>query len=296
MNAFPSHESHAMSEHQQQDERDRELMPPPPPKLPLQQRSIAVSFQSSNQWVGFHKDGSVPRQQHPYDGQSYNGEKQSNEPYASPNDVMEAQFQKNVSEQDQTETHRHSSLSPLRSQQIRRQSRYFTRDELLGQSKKTREIQPTSLFHTANQRVREEPQGCYDNDENAMHEGDHTFSHHYPEQELPEQDVSPVKTVIVTNKKRKRHSSNSTGTSTLVMNSTDSHAQDNSIPSKTFKDIIGHRSVKLRLEEIILPLKLPSELSMSVFRGIRSIPTSVLLMGPPGKYSFLMAIISLEIY
>ncbi|KAL3911355.1 MAG: hypothetical protein SGILL_007313, partial [Bacillariaceae sp.] len=160
------------------------------------------------------------------------------------------------------------------------QSRYFSRDELPGQSQKTREIQPTSLFHTANQGVKQDEQHeYYVNDENAMQEEDHALSHHYREQDLPEQDVSPVKTVIVTNKKRKRHSSNSTGTSTLVMTSSDSHAQDSGIPSKTFNDIIGHGSVKLRLEEIILPLKLPSELSMSVFRGIRSLPASVLLMG-----------------
>ena len=163
----------------------------------------------------------------------------------------------------------------------------------MGQSNKAREIQPTSLFHTANKGDQEGHEEFYRTDENVMQEGDSSFSHshHYHEEDLPEQDVSPVKTVIVTNKKRKRHNSNSTGTPTLVMNSTD--PKDSKIPSKTFKDIIGHRSVKLRLEEIILPLRLPTELATSVFRGIRSLPASVLFHGPPGEQCSLSVIVVL---
>ena len=49
-----------------------------------------------------------------------------------------------------------------------------------------------------------------------------------------------------------------------------------------FKDIVGHASVKLRIDELILPLSLPMAISNSIFRGIRSIPASILLYGPPG--------------
>jgi hypothetical protein len=49
-----------------------------------------------------------------------------------------------------------------------------------------------------------------------------------------------------------------------------------------FCDIIGHASVKLRIDELILPLGLPSSISQSILKGIRSIPTSILLHGPPG--------------
>lgn len=49
-----------------------------------------------------------------------------------------------------------------------------------------------------------------------------------------------------------------------------------------FSDIIGHASVKLRIDELILPLGLPAAISHSILKGIRSIPTSILLYGPPG--------------
>jgi hypothetical protein len=52
--------------------------------------------------------------------------------------------------------------------------------------------------------------------------------------------------------------------------------------SVRFSDIIGHASVKLRIDELILPLGLPSNISQSILKGIRSIPTSILLYGPPG--------------
>lgn len=48
------------------------------------------------------------------------------------------------------------------------------------------------------------------------------------------------------------------------------------------KDIIGHGPVKVRIEEMILPLGLPRSVLDTVFTGIRSIPTSIFLHGPPG--------------
>ena len=49
-----------------------------------------------------------------------------------------------------------------------------------------------------------------------------------------------------------------------------------------FQDIIGHQSVKLRLDEVLLPLALPPTLSKEILKGIRSLPTSILFYGPPG--------------
>jgi hypothetical protein len=48
------------------------------------------------------------------------------------------------------------------------------------------------------------------------------------------------------------------------------------------RDIIGHGVVKLRIDEIILPMALPPEVADSVLTGIRAIPASILLYGPPG--------------
>ena len=49
-----------------------------------------------------------------------------------------------------------------------------------------------------------------------------------------------------------------------------------------FRDIIGHGAVKLRLDEILLPLALPTNLADSILTGIRSTSASILLYGPPG--------------
>lgn len=49
-----------------------------------------------------------------------------------------------------------------------------------------------------------------------------------------------------------------------------------------FKDIIGHGAVKLRLDELLLPLALPEQLTQTVLVGIRALPASILLYGPPG--------------
>jgi hypothetical protein len=50
----------------------------------------------------------------------------------------------------------------------------------------------------------------------------------------------------------------------------------------TFKDIIGHQAVKLRMDEVLLPLALPSALSKAILQGIRAYSPSLLLYGPPG--------------
>jgi SpoVK/Ycf46/Vps4 family AAA+-type ATPase len=47
-------------------------------------------------------------------------------------------------------------------------------------------------------------------------------------------------------------------------------------------DIIGHEDAKLRIAELTLPLALPECVLNSVFTGIRRLPTTILLHGPPG--------------
>jgi hypothetical protein len=72
----------------------------------------------------------------------------------------------------------------------------------------------------------------------------------------------------------------------LLNNSSSSSSSSNSVPSTRFNSIIGHQSVKLRLDEVLLPLTLPLELSKAVLTGIRSLPASILLHGPPGTGEF----------
>ena len=49
-----------------------------------------------------------------------------------------------------------------------------------------------------------------------------------------------------------------------------------------FTDIIGHNAVKIRIEEVLLPMALPSSIADSILVGVRALPASILLFGPPG--------------
>jgi ATP-dependent 26S proteasome regulatory subunit len=49
-----------------------------------------------------------------------------------------------------------------------------------------------------------------------------------------------------------------------------------------FEDIIGHSAVKVRCDEILLPMALPTSVTDSILTGVRSLPASMLLYGPPG--------------
>ncbi|CAB9509623.1 metalloprotease FTSH [Seminavis robusta] len=69
----------------------------------------------------------------------------------------------------------------------------------------------------------------------------------------------------------------------------DSTCRDPSQPSQQpdptlprFNDIIGHDAAKLRIEEVLLPLALPPAVANSILAGVRSMPASILLYGPPG--------------
>jgi len=59
-------------------------------------------------------------------------------------------------------------------------------------------------------------------------------------------------------------------------------SDDISMEKTRFSDIIGHGAVKLRIEEILLPIGLPPALADSILTGVRAMPTSILLYGPPG--------------
>lgn len=65
----------------------------------------------------------------------------------------------------------------------------------------------------------------------------------------------------------------------------DQNEHEDSQPETTstqFSDIIGHASVKLRVDEMLLPLALPPALANSILTGVRSLPAALLLYGPPG--------------
>lgn len=49
-----------------------------------------------------------------------------------------------------------------------------------------------------------------------------------------------------------------------------------------FSDIIGHGAAKVRIEELLLPLALPPAVANAVLTGVRALPASLLLHGPPG--------------
>lgn len=63
------------------------------------------------------------------------------------------------------------------------------------------------------------------------------------------------------------------------------HSQPRSQAAATMthlRDIVGHAAVKLRIDELLLPLGLPDSLVDTVLTGSRSIPATILLHGPPG--------------
>ena len=49
-----------------------------------------------------------------------------------------------------------------------------------------------------------------------------------------------------------------------------------------FKNIIGHSAAKAKCDELLLPMWLPPTVTNSVLTGVRSMPASILLFGPPG--------------
>ena len=54
-------------------------------------------------------------------------------------------------------------------------------------------------------------------------------------------------------------------------------------PTVSLRDIIGHGAVKLRLDELLLPLALPAAVTAAVWTGLRATTLpAVLLFGPPG--------------
>lgn len=94
----------------------------------------------------------------------------------------------------------------------------------------------------------------------------HHHHHHVDESSLHLRPLS----------KRKIHHTYNNNTASTKSSSADSFEKTR------FKDIIGHGAVKLRLDELLLPLALPEKITQTVLVGIRALPASILLYGPPG--------------
>lgn len=112
-----------------------------------------------------------------------------------------------------------------------------------------------------------------DNDDNDSNDND-------TRNENINDDVDDVDENIVVHAHKKRKSRHNTSIMTTlqgVMRYGGPHSV-----STRFDDIIGHKVVKQRLNEVLLPLALPHELIQSVLTGIRSLSPSVLMFGPPG--------------
>lgn len=81
-----------------------------------------------------------------------------------------------------------------------------------------------------------------------------------------------------------RPNSVSTGTKSATTGDTSSASTSivTTISTTRFDDIIGHGDVKVRMDELLLPLALPPSWTDSLLRGVRALPASLLLYGPPG--------------
>jgi ATPase family associated with various cellular activities (AAA) len=100
----------------------------------------------------------------------------------------------------------------------------------------------------------------------------------------------PLSDAISSKTRKRKNSCSSRSTDTLLTSCIDENNRSAVVvPTSRFQDVIGHQAVKLRLKELLLPLKLSPELYSTVFRGIRTLPASVLFHGPPGTGKTLLA-------
>lgn len=84
------------------------------------------------------------------------------------------------------------------------------------------------------------------------------------------------------NKQQQQQKDDSHSPSTSQESNSNKRRKHDEPEATRLEDIIGHDKVKMRIEEIILPLGLPPSVTDRVLTGIRSIPASILLHGPPG--------------
>ena len=96
---------------------------------------------------------------------------------------------------------------------------------------------------------------------------------------LPNSGYAEAVTFIAQQQPHQQYQNQSGGQDDDENSSSSCHPE---IPSTTFADIIGHGQAKLRLDEALLPLALPPDLTDSVLTGVRAAPASILLHGPPG--------------
>ena len=99
--------------------------------------------------------------------------------------------------------------------------------------------------------------------------------------ECSSKNTSVLVTTVKVDRDEDEDTSDSSRCRTLRKRKQRSH-KDVLLERTRFKDIIGHGAVKLRIEEMILPMALPTTVAQSVLTGIRALPASILLYGPPG--------------
>ncbi|KAL3913956.1 MAG: hypothetical protein SGILL_006288 [Bacillariaceae sp.] len=270
------------------------VMPPPPPRPPGQPTNYDNAELSNpwhgptpwDEWNGGQSYEAPSSQQVSYQGDVHLRDNYGNDQegyFPEQHDAMGSHYQNRSSGTSEPQYHRQvddDSGESAKATPFMRKDPRGTDYEL---GRKAREITPTSLFHNAHRDGEIEKQSSNGNDDTSMQEQDDGTTYDFQEENPHHAPAgSPVNTVVVTATKQKCQNRDSNESSTLAMTSA-FHEKSIPIPTKRFKDIIGHKFVKLRLEELILPLKLPPNIAQSVFKGVRSLPASVLLMGPPGK-------------
>jgi len=134
-------------------------------------------------------------------------------------------------------------------------------------------------------------QECCSNDNTAAPESNPNQPYSPPAITTSSSDDDAIYNTTTTTTNNNNNNNSSSDSTQVGLQNSQQHQQtrkrrkpDESVQQEKarLKDIIGHGAVKLRIDEIILPLGLPPAVADSVLTGIRAVPASILLHGPPG--------------